>query len=93
MDNHWNLSPAAESAEIAKLKPKYELFINGNWQEPKSKKYFKTINPANEAMLAKVAEAGSEDVDAALRQLKRHSNRGISFQVRNEGNTYIVSHG
>ena len=67
MDNHWNLSPAAESAEIAKLKPKYELFINGNWQEPKSKKYFKTINPANEAMLAKVAEAGSEDVDAAFK--------------------------
>lgn len=66
MDNHWNLSPAPESAGIAKLKPQYELFIDGKWQEPKSKKYFETINPANEAVLAKVAEAGAEDVDAAF---------------------------
>ena len=67
MDNNWNLSPAPESAEIAKLKPQYELFINGKWQEPKSKKYFETSNPANESMLARVAEAGSEDVDAAFK--------------------------
>ena len=67
MDNNWNLSPAPESAEIAKLKPQYELFINGKWQEPKSKKYFKTSNPANASMLAKVAEAGAEDVDAAFK--------------------------
>ena len=67
MDNNWNLSPAPESAEIAKLKPQYELFINGKWQEPKSKKYFETSNPANESVLARVAEAGSEDVDAAFK--------------------------
>ena len=66
MDNQWNLSPAPESAEIAKLKPQYELFINGKWQAPKSKKYFETFNPANEVMLAKVAEAGAEDVDTAF---------------------------
>jgi len=66
MDNQWNLSPAPESAEIAKLKPQYELFINGKWQAPKSKKYFETFNPANEMMLAKVAEAGAEDVDTAF---------------------------
>lgn len=67
MDNNWNLSPAPESAEIAKLKPQYELFINGKWQEPKSKKYFEISNPANESVLARVAEAGSEDVDAAFK--------------------------
>jgi aldehyde dehydrogenase (NAD+) len=66
MDNQWNLSPAPESAEIAKLKPQYELFINGKWQASKSKKYFETFNPANEVMLAKVAEAGAEDVDTAF---------------------------
>ena len=43
------------------------MFINGKWQEPKSKKYFETSNPANESVLARVAEAGSEDVDAAFK--------------------------
>lgn len=66
MDKHWNLSPAPDSAEIAKLKPQYELFINGKWQKPKSKKYFETINPSNEQVLATVAEAGEKDVDAAF---------------------------
>ena len=32
--------------------------INGKWQKPKSGKYFDTINPANEKVLARIAEAG-----------------------------------
>lgn len=66
MAKHWNLSPAPEGAEIAKLKPQYQLFINGEWQKPRSKKYFNTINPANEQVLAQIAEAGKADVDAAF---------------------------
>ncbi|MEX2596121.1 MAG: aldehyde dehydrogenase family protein [Salibacteraceae bacterium] len=66
MSNEWNLSPAPESVSHAKLKKQYDLFINGKWQKPHSKKYFDTVNPANEQLIASVAEAGSKDVDAAF---------------------------
>lgn len=66
MAKHWNLSPAPEGTEIAKLKSQYQLFINGAWQKPHAKKYFNTINPANEQVLAQIAEAGKADVDAAF---------------------------
>lgn len=67
MSKNWNLSPAPESTSIAEIKPQYELFINGKWQKPTSKKYFETINPANGKVLSKVAEAGAKDVDAAFK--------------------------
>ena len=35
--------------------------------KPKSGKYFDTINPANEQKLARIAEAGEADVDAAMK--------------------------
>ena len=39
-------APALESTKIVKIKPKYGHFINGEFVEPKSKKYFDTYNPA-----------------------------------------------
>src|SRR4030095_9827307 len=44
----------------------------GRWRggrgvEPGSQKRFKTISPATEEVLAEVAEAGEEDVDAAVK--------------------------
>ena len=35
-----NLSPAPESKSIAKINPRYDLFINGKFEKPLSKKYF-----------------------------------------------------
>src|SRR5258708_2285131 len=60
----WEFDPAPESAD-PKLKPRYDLFINGEFVAPKSGKYFDTINPANEQKLAEIALAGRDDVDAA----------------------------
>ena len=62
----FEFSPALESAGHIQLKDQYELFINGKWTKPKSGKYFKTINPSNEKVIAKVAEANEADVDAAV---------------------------
>ena len=45
-DSARNLDPAPESAAIAKIADRYELFINGKFEKPSSKKYFDTINPA-----------------------------------------------
>lgn len=67
MPHHWNLSPAPESASHIQLKKRYDLFINGAFQKPNSKKYFATINPATDEVIAEVAEADAKDVDNAMK--------------------------
>lgn len=66
-DTSWNYAPAPESKNIASIKPRYELFINGEFIKPSSKKYFDTINPANEEKLSEVADANNADVDKAVK--------------------------
>jgi aldehyde dehydrogenase (NAD+) len=63
----WEYAQARESTEIVRLQDRYELFVGGRFVEPKSGRYFETINPATEERLAAVAEAGEEDVDIAAR--------------------------
>ena len=63
--------PAPESdAEartwLARHKEGTRLFIGGAWQAPKSGRFFDTTDPATGDVLARVAEAGAEDVDAAV---------------------------
>ena len=43
----WEYDPAPETAD-PKIKPQYELFIDGKFVAPRSGKYFDSINPANE---------------------------------------------
>lgn len=62
-----NYAPAPESVSAASLKEQYQLFINGKFEKPLSKKYFDTINPATEQKIASVAEAGIADVDKAVK--------------------------
>ena len=63
----WEYAPAPESKEIVRLRDRYELFVDGRSIEPKTGRYFETIDPATEEPLAEVAEAGEEDVDLAAR--------------------------
>jgi aldehyde dehydrogenase (NAD+) len=63
----WEYAPAPEATDIVHLEDRYGLFVGGEFVEPKSGKYFPTINPATEEVLAEVAEAGPEDVDLAVR--------------------------
>ncbi|MBX9692126.1 MAG: aldehyde dehydrogenase family protein, partial [Cyanobacteria bacterium] len=51
-------------------KPK-RLLIDGQWVEPKTNKYFKTLNPATEEVLAEIPEGGKEDVDLAVKAARR----------------------
>jgi aldehyde dehydrogenase (NAD+) len=62
----WEYAPAPESREIVKLRDRYGLFIGGTFVEPASGRSFVTIDPATEEPLAEVADAGPEDVDAAV---------------------------
>ena len=69
-DTSWTYAPAPESKSAATINKQYDLFINGEWQKPLSKKYFDTINPANEEKLSEVADAGEADVDVAVKAAK-----------------------
>ena len=66
----WEYDPAPETAD-PKLKPKYDLFIGGKFVAPKSGKYFDSINPATEEVLAEIALANQADVDAAYQAAQK----------------------
>ncbi len=68
--------PAPESASEAMAWIKdhnksFDLFINGKWHPPLSKKYFKSVNPATEQKLADISEANEKDVDKAVKAAKK----------------------
>ncbi len=48
-----------------------DLLIDGRRVKPLSGRYFNTVNPATEQVIAQVAEAGVEDVDAAVRSARK----------------------
>jgi aldehyde dehydrogenase (NAD+) len=64
--------PAPESAApveewLARHGRGFGLFIGGKWVEATSGESFETLNPANARPIARVAQAGGKDVDAAVR--------------------------
>jgi aldehyde dehydrogenase (NAD+) len=67
----WEYSPAPESRDHVKIRPRYDLYIDGAFVRPKSGRTFPTMNPATEEVLAEVAEAGAADVDRAVRAARR----------------------
>lgn len=85
----WDLAPAPESTSHFTLKDTYDLFINGQFVKPKSGKYFDTINPANEKVLAKVAEANEADVDLAVKAARKAYNTVWSKLSGKERGKYI----
>ena len=74
----WDYAPAPESSEIVTLEERYGLFIGGEIVDPRSDEYFQTLNPATEEPLAEVSQAGSEDVDLAVRAARDAYDNGWS---------------
>ena len=70
LNKSWKYSEALEASDHIRLKEKYELFINGKFVKPNSKKYFHTINPATDEVIAKIAEANKKDVDIAVKSAR-----------------------
>ena len=62
----WEYAAAPEARDIVSLAERYGLFIGGESVDPRSGHWFRTISPATEEPLAEVAQAGPEDVDAAV---------------------------
>ena len=67
----WDYAPAPEAKDHAKIKSKYDLFINGEFVKPSGGKYFSTYNPSNLEKLADVAEANEKDVDNAVKAARQ----------------------
>ncbi|WP_036377481.1 aldehyde dehydrogenase family protein [Micromonospora sp. ATCC 39149] len=63
----FEYAPAPESRSVVDLKPSYGLFVDGEFVDPADGGGFKSVNPASEEVLAEIAEAGSADVDRAVR--------------------------
>ena len=67
----WTYAPAPESNAFVQVQKRYDLFINGKFVAPSSKKYFDSINPANETKLAEIALANTQDVNNAVKAARR----------------------
>jgi len=74
----FDYAPAPESREIVTLEDRYDLFIGGEWVEPKSGEYAPTISPSSEEPLAELAYAGAEDVGAAVEAAREAFENGWS---------------
>jgi len=69
----------AEDLEVSRFlreQPK-KLFIGGRWIESASGKTFDTLDPSSGEVLAKVAEAGAEDIDRAVAAARRSFESGV----------------
>lgn len=81
--------PAPESSSHVEIKPQYELYINGKWTKPSSKKYFNTISPSTEKVLSKIAEANNDDVDLAVKAARSAYNKVWKNMPAKERGKYI----
>jgi aldehyde dehydrogenase (NAD+) len=57
-----------------------KLFINGEFVDAKNEKTFDTINPATEEVIAQVASANADDVDAAVKAARAQMEPGSEWQ-------------
>ncbi|MBX9366137.1 aldehyde dehydrogenase family protein [Streptomyces massasporeus] len=71
MSSAFEYAPAPESRAIADIAPSYGLFIDGEFVEAADGKVFKTVSPSTEEVLSEIAQAGSEDVDRAVKAARR----------------------
>ncbi|UCH75178.1 MAG: aldehyde dehydrogenase family protein [Rhodospirillales bacterium] len=72
--------PAPESDEAARAWLKthdgaFGLFIDGAWVEPAAGERFETVNPATGETLARIAQAGADDIDAAVAAARKAQPR------------------
>ena len=85
----FTYAPAPESRAIASIQSSYGLFIGGEWVDATDGTPFKTVNPADEEVLAEVSAAGPADVDRAVRAARRAYSRTWSRMSGAERGKYL----
>ncbi|MGI8870472.1 MAG: aldehyde dehydrogenase family protein [Mycobacteriales bacterium] len=83
----WEYAPAPESRDTAGLRSSYGMFIDGAFTGGAAT--FKSVNPADEEVLAEVAEAGPADVDRAVTAARTAYDRFWSKLPGRERAKYI----
>ncbi len=81
----WSYEPAPESTGHIHIQKKYDLFINGKFIKPENGKYFETINPANDEVIAEVALAEKDDVDKAVKAAKKAFKGWAALKPKERG--------
>ena len=64
------VSPQAAAAQAVVLPKNRGAYYGGAWHEPKAGKFIDTMSPGTGLSLGKVADAGAEDIDAAVAAAK-----------------------
>jgi aldehyde dehydrogenase (NAD+) len=85
----WEYASAPESREIVTLEERYGLFIGGEFVEPRSDDFYKTIAPASEEPLAEIPQAGPEDVALAVGAARDAFENGWSAAAPAERAKYL----
>jgi aldehyde dehydrogenase (NAD+) len=85
----WEYAGAPESREIVTLDERYGLFIGGEFVEPRSGDFYKTIAPASEEPLAEIPQAGPEDVALAVHAAREAFEDGWSSAAPAERAKYL----
>jgi aldehyde dehydrogenase (NAD+) len=84
----WEYAPAPESRDIARLRPSYQMFVDGKFVDGEGEP-LKSINPATEEVLAEVSTASANDVDTAVRAARRAYDRVWSKMPGGERAKYL----
>ena len=82
---NWAYTPAPEDTKHINLQKQYDLFIDGKFVKPNSKKYFDTINPATEQKIAEIAEADEKDVDKAVKAARKAFEKWSKTSAKERG--------
>jgi aldehyde dehydrogenase (NAD+) len=71
----FEYAPAPESRAVVDIRPRYGLFIDGEFVETVDGAGLTTISPATEEVLSEVTDAGPADVDRAVAAARRAFER------------------
>jgi aldehyde dehydrogenase (NAD+) len=85
----WDYAPAPEDSKNYVIAPRHELFINGRFVAPRSKKYFDSLNPATEQKLTEIAAGNAADVDSAVKSARRAYEKVWSKMPGRERGKYL----
>ena len=84
----FQYAPAPESTAIVNINSSNDLFINGEFT-PGHGNAFKTINPATEEVLAEIAHASEEDVNAAVMAARKAYDKTWSKMSGRDRGKYL----
>ena len=85
----WNYASATESTDHIILKKQYDLFINGEFIKPNSNRYFKTVNPATDEVIASIPEANKTDVDLAVISARKAFKKLVENSAKRTSKIYF----